>query len=311
MSSNPTRYLPELEACESRLAMSSATVANAFAVAHGVVKAPHTTAEVSVPVSPRNLGHRHSIVVGTTVAPSPGSRLIPTVTAARNANGKPAPVHQGMPYIPGVHAAAQAYVRTGQPGALTTGVTGRQGTTGSFQLAATLPGDINGDGQVTLADLQAFPRYYLAKRGDPSYNPAADADHNGFIGHGDARLLLRNLTPLSPKVPISIQLSLAPGDQVKGPTTQNSGGVTNKEKVTILGHTTPGSIIFADSGNGDYTFTGEALATDARGNFSIEVTNKEGLNNFEFLAIDPYGQQTIRAFPIFWTAFAAPGSKLK
>lgn len=311
MSSNTRSYRPELEACEPRRAMSAGAVSNTLAIVHGVVPAPRTTAEVSFPVSGRNLNQRHSIVVGTTVQPGAGSPLIPTVTQARGPSGQRLRVHSGMPFVPGVHDAAQAYVRTGQPGPLTTGVTGRQGTTGTFQLAATLPGDINGDGQVTLADLQAFTRSYLTTSGDALYNPAADADHNGFIGHGDARLLLRNLTPLTPKVPLSIQLTLAPGDQAKAPHSQNSGGVTHKEKVTILGHTTPGSIVFADSGLGDYTFTGSALATDTNGNFSIKVTNKEGLNNFNFLAIDPYGQQVIRAFPIFWIDFAAPGSKLK
>jgi hypothetical protein len=310
-SSNRTRYRPELEACEARLALSTTVIANPLAVVNGTVKVPGSTAEVSFPVTPRNLNHRHSVVIGTTVAPGAGSGLFPAVKHARGPAGQRLPLHQGMPFIPGFHGTAQAYVRTPQPGPLTTGVTGRQGTTGNFQLAATLPGDINGDGQVTIADLQLFAKSYLTTRGDALYNPAADADHNGFVGHGDARLLLRNETPLTPKIPLSIQMGLAPGDEQQGPKSMTSGGVTRKEKVTIIGHTTPGSIVFADSGLGDYTFTGQALVPDTRGLFRIQVTNKEGLNNYNFLAIDPYGQQTIRDFPIFWSSFAAPGSKLK
>ena len=81
--------------------------------------------------------------------------------------------------------------------------------------------------------------------------------------------------------------------------------------MTILGRTTPGSLVFSDSGLGDYTFTGTVLPTDAHGNFSINVQNREGVNNYDFLVIDPYGQQKIQAFPIFWVAFAARGSTLK
>ncbi len=83
---------------------------------------------------------------------------------------------------------------------------------------------------------------------------------------------------------------------------ENSGGITRLLHVTVVGRTTPGSIIFADSGLGDYTFTGRALATDERGNFSIDfdLDPRDKLKNTEYLVIDPYGQQTIRAFPILY-----------
>jgi hypothetical protein len=204
-----------------------------------------------------------------------------------------------------------ALVDDSTPGRLTVEVSGRKGSTGGFTLQATLPGDVNGNGQVMLGDLNAFQKSFNTSFGSALYNPAVDANQNGFIGHGDGKLLVRNLTPLTPKVPLNIDLVLAPGDQAKGPNPKNSGGITNKHVVTILGHTTPGSIVFADSGLGDYKFNGAAIATDSSGNFSQTVTLTGGVNNFEYLAIDPYGQQTIRAFPVFWKAFAAPGSPLK
>ena len=58
--------------------------------------------------------------------------------------------------------------------------------------------------------------------------------------------------------------------------------------------------MFTDSSFGDYTFNGAAIATDARGNFSYKVKNTSGINTYEFLAIDPFGQQTIRAYPIYY-----------
>ena len=194
---------------------------------------------------------------------------------------------------------------------MTTAVTGRRGTAGPFQLREYLPGDVTGTGQVTLADLKAFSSHYLTTTNDALYSPLADANQNGQVGIVDARFLERNLKPLGPKVPMFINFTLAPGDAVVGHHSSISGGATRKEEVTILGRTVPGSIVFADSGLGDYTFVGPALPTDAHGNFSITVKNREGVNQYDFLAIDPYGQQIIRDFPIFWVAFAAKGSTLK
>lgn len=307
MSSHPTRYRPNVERSEPRVLLSAV---KPLAVVNGSVPTSGATAQVSFPVSRTNIGQRHSIVLGATVQPSASSTLAPKVAGATGPSGERLPVHQGIPSVPGTHGPTQAYIRTGEAGKVTTGVTGRKGTTGSFELTAALPGDVNGDGQVNISDLQAFAKAYLTVKGDALYNPAADANHNGFIGHGDARIILRNETPLTPKIPLKIELSLAPGDQIQGPHSINSGGVTNKQTVTIVGHTTPGSIIFADSGNGDYTFTGKAIVPDANGNFTFSATNTQGINNFEFLAIDPFGQQTIQDYPVFWEAFAAPHSKI-
>ncbi len=190
-------------------------------------------------------------------------------------------------------------------------MTGREGTTGAFQLNATLPGDLDGDGQVTQADQRAFVKTYRSRFGEANYAASADANQNGQIGHGDARFLLRNLKPLTPKVPLSVFLALAPEDAAKGPTPKTSGGKTHHRDVTILGHTTPGTFIFGDSGLGDFSFQGEVTVADAQGNFAIKVRNREGLTNYNFLAIDPYGQQVTRVYPVYWLDFAAPGSKLK
>ena len=81
--------------------------------------------------------------------------------------------------------------------------------------------------------------------------------------------------------------------------------------VTILGHTTPGSLVITDNntsrlpgGTQAYKFTGPAYATDANGFFSITTTNTQGLNNNDFLILDPFGHQMIIDFPIFWIPYA-------
>src|SRR5438445_407833 len=69
-------------------------------------------------------------------------------------------------------------------GPFTVGATGRHATTGPYLLS-----DVNGDGRVNLTDEQLFVQAYDSKLGDKNYNPAADLNHNGQVGQGDARLL--------------------------------------------------------------------------------------------------------------------------
>jgi len=300
-----------MDACEARLVLSAVAPANTLADVAGTVDAPNTVANVTVPVTTRNLNHRHSIILATSVAPSSGSSLIPRLANARGASGESLPLRQGVPAVPGRHPASQAYIRTGQAGELINQVTGRRGSVGGFQLRATLPGDLDGDGQVTGADQKRFQSAYRSTSRNANYLPSADANQNGQIGHGDAKFLLRNLKPLTPKVPLSLFLTLAPEDAAKGPTSQNSGGSTHHKIVTVLGRTTPGSFVFRDNGLGDYSFDGDVIAADDQGNFSVKVINQEGLTTVNFLVIDPYGQQLTRAYPILWINYAATGSKLK
>jgi hypothetical protein len=293
-----------VDVLEGRVVPSSSSnstlPADTLAVVQGTVSAPGGVAQVSVPITSANINGRIPIVIGTATSPTAGSGINPRVISARGPDGQALQVQGGAAFVAARHNEATAFVQDGTPGTLTLSVTGAGNTSGSFQVRVYLPGDINGDGQVTLADLQAFPRYFKTRQGDALYNPAADANLNGQIGQEDARALVRNLKPLTPKGPLKVRLTLDPKDAVRGHVPSNSGGHTYQQTVTILGRTTPGSIVFSDSSFGDYTFSGSAIATDARGNFSVQATNKDGINNNDFLVIDPYGQQKVMDFPIYY-----------
>ena len=122
---------------------------------------------------------------------------------------------------------------------------------------------------------------------------------------------MHNMTPLTPVLPLQATINLQPSDQAPLPTSQNSGGETYKEDVVIIGHTTPGSLVITDSSAKDYSFTGTAYPTDANGFFRIPSTNSAGLNNNDFLILNPFGRQLIQDLPVFWIPFAVSGSKLK
>ena len=294
------RHLPDLDVLEQRQLLSATVPANTLDVVQGNVASPGAIAEVSVPVTAYNINGRIPIVLGTATSPTAGSTLLPQVVAAIGPNGKRLALQPGAPYNAQTHNEATAFFQDGTPGTVTLEVTGAQGTTGSFQLREYLPGDILGTGQVTYADLAAFPKYFRTQAGDANYNPAADANLNGQIGQNDARALVRNLNPGVRRTPLQINLFLTPREAVKGHVPSNSGGHTYYQTVTIKGRTTPGSIVFFDSSFGDYQFNGGAAATNAQGDFSVTAKNTQGINNNDFLVISPFGQQKVQDYPIYY-----------
>jgi hypothetical protein len=271
--------------------------------ATGDVPAPKAINQVTLPVGADHFQARRTTVFGVTATPTPPATLDPAPVSAAGKAGEPLPFHPGAPYLPGRNPGARGYLQDGNPGPFAVGVTGRHATTGPFLLGADLPGDVNGDGKVDMQDEQAAAAAYNTKVGDKNYNPNADFNHNGQVGQEDLRLLLRNLAPLTPIHPLKVDLTLAPQDQARGHHPNTSGGVTHNRQVTILGRTTPESFVIADGGQGNFSFTGTAYVADAQGNFSVPVTLSNGITTFTFLAIDPFGQQRVRAFPIYWMDF--------
>ena len=157
----------------------------------------------------------------------------------------------------------------------------------------------------TIATLEAFTQHYPSRLGNANYDPAFDLNHNNQIGQTDGKLLLHSLPPVSLPIPLELRVSLAPADQARGPVPQNSGGVTHLRQVTVLGHTTPGALIFTGTGALDMRLHGPAYVADAKGNFQVPLTMKDGINQCDLLVVDAYGHQQLRAYPIYWLGFAA------
>lgn len=158
--------------------------------------------------------------------------------------------------------------------------------------------------QGTVAVLQAFTRAYLSRAGEPRYDPAFDLNHNGQIGQVDGRLLLHALPPVGPNIPLNLTVTLAPEDQAGGSLPKNSGGITHHKNPTVVGHTTPGSLIFIGTGTVDLKLRGPAYVADANGNYAFKMNLTDGINQLDLLAVDPFGHQRLRAFPIYWLDFA-------
>jgi hypothetical protein len=69
---------------------------------------------------------------------------------------------------------------------------GRNERGGRYPVTVTIAGDIDGDGDVDLADLATMLAAYDTCDGDPGYNPDADLDDSGCIDLADLATLLAN-----------------------------------------------------------------------------------------------------------------------
>ncbi len=163
----------------------------------------------------------------------------------------------------------------------------------------------------TPADLQAYAQAYLSVAGEPDFTPQYDFNGTGFIGQPDATPILRGLASITPDIPLTLSLKLAPGEQVQGHHPANSGGVTRLGTVTVIGKTTPNSIVFIDGPTssiyqqptGNFKFQGGALATNSQGYFDYtfnlpKVSRGGSIQGINFLIRTPFNQQLIRSFPI-------------
>jgi hypothetical protein len=314
------RSRPRLEALEARLPLSISPSANTFGlhppanaldVSLGNLARPGTFATTSVTLQAKNITPRkQSTTFAIFVQPTTGSGLDPRIVAVKE-DGRALPVQLGRPYRPQEAGQAKdqavAFFKASHAGSVSILVAGQNQTTGSYTVMTTLPGDINGDGQVTVADLAPFAKAYGSSPGQPDYNPAADANLSGLVNLFDARAMEYNMTPLTPNVPLYATINLQPSDQVDYPASKNLGGATLKGKVVIDGYTMPGSII-VEPKIGNISFSYKAIATNSKGFFSVGADNSQGVNTTNFLIIDPYGRQLLRTYPVLWIPFAKPHS---
>ncbi len=210
MNRRDCRQRIAVEALEARLALSSTTPANAIGTSTAIVSQPRAISETTVEVASKNITtQKNGTIFGVFVQPTAGSQLQPKIVAVIGSNGKPLPLQDGRPFRPGVSDEAVVFFKDGSLGAVTIEVTGAGQSTGSYQVQTTLVGDVNGDGTVNFADLQAFAPTYGSQQGNSNYNLAADFNQNGVINLYDAKALLHNMAPLTPRLPLATRLTLA------------------------------------------------------------------------------------------------------
>lgn len=324
MTSHSRRHRPRFDALEVRLALSlppgSPTYgltppANAIGLSLGDAANPHAVSATTVTVAPKNITPgKKSTEFGVFVQPNGDSGIVPQIVAVKE-GGKTLPLQHARDYLTSDAGQAVdqsvAFFEAKKPGTVTILVSGQGLSTGAYTVVTTLVGDVNGDGQVNLADEQAFAKTYGESAGDKDYKASADYNQNGVINLYDALALERNMPPLDRRYEGLVAIHLAPQDQIHFSGTTNSGGVTMKADITIEGYAEPGSLVLVDSKDGTYTFGSQALATNAKGFFSVPAQasgNTAGVITYNFKVVDPFGHQYIRSFPVVWVPFSMPNS---
>ncbi len=296
-----------LEPFEPRYALSSILPADTIGLSRGAVSATGITGSATVNIAPSYVAQgRSGTVIGLAVTPSAGSSLAIAGISAYGPSGAKLPVYSTPDSGTRSDGSTMTFVLDDTPGPVTIKVSGRDGTSGSFQVRVFLPGDVNGSGHVDLADLETLAHSYLSKVGTANYNPAADFVQSGVISQEDVKLLERNLSDPMPNVPLSLHLQLAPGEAIPHPRTYNSGAITLKKVVTVLGRTLPNSAVFVDGPLGYYKFNGPLLVANAQGKFSytLNLVNSPDLPStlfdpsLSFRVIAPDGRELVRNYPI-------------
>ncbi|MBO0699403.1 MAG: type VI secretion system tube protein Hcp [Zavarzinella sp.] len=180
-------------------------ILNPLALLPGEVTAPHQPDWVQLQVqtsSPRAL-------LTFEADPAAGSDLDPGRVKLFAGAG----AHAGSPGM--VHGPGYT-LRAASSGMFFARVAGAKGSTGAFDLAVGLAGDVNGDQQVDAQDLDAIRALFGTRSGQAGFDPAADVNHNGMIGPGDLALARRNLGVTATVGPLTADQFLFAGSDALG-----------------------------------------------------------------------------------------------
>ena len=210
---------PELERLEGRLQLSAAIPANSIGTSLGNVSGAwrgHGDFGHGGAQEPDAKANRRRFLAFSS-NPSRAARLRPEIVAVEGSNGQPLPLKQGRPYVAGRDSGqAAAFVKVSQPGPLTILVyrptpIHRELTRSTRRWWVTS----TATARSTQADLQPFAAAYETVPGDPNYNLAADFNQDGIVNQIDAKALMQNMPPLTPKVPLQLVMNLLPADQAQ------------------------------------------------------------------------------------------------
>jgi hypothetical protein len=235
-------------------------VASASTSALGTTTAKPTISAVSA-VKPT------TTATGTDTAATQSEVLTPlTLTRTTGSSAVLVPIAKGK--------AAQSFEAT---------ITGDSQTSGDFLVGYYLPGDADGDGVVSQADIKAITKALNSKAGDAAYSFDADANRDGKIDQQDLNIAKQNLG-VQTKIQASVTANLDPAS--------DSGAVdrvTEYQNVIFEGTDTPGAQLTFSEVNQKTPDAKTTVKPD--GTYSLTIPLAEGTDNFKVTSVDSFGQQ--------------------
>jgi hypothetical protein len=286
------RLCPEL--LEARTLMTGG-VGDTFALIPGTITAPGGSAVIPFTINPANFTlPKGKMTIGIEVVPTTGSSVTPLITAVKDSSGHL--VSQAFSSIYNPHlspgqvakgAATRAVLapvtmKDHQPTTYNVTVSGLNHTSGNFLVGFYLPGDADGDGVVTSADLQLIRASMNSRSGQSRYNFNADANRDGRIGRIDLAFAEENLGVSTTIAPV-ISASLDPATMM-----DLTNRITNSPTIHITGTGSAGApISFTNTTTGAPAVT---TTTDASGNYSVNIPLAPGANTITATTTDSFGQ---------------------
>jgi hypothetical protein len=289
------RLAPEI--LESRELLTGGA-GDTFAIIPGTIAKANEPAAIKFTIDPAHFVIPKGVfTLGVDVVAQSGSSLKPLISSVNGPNGAivPQTFHSVYaPHLPNSKVAggqATSAVLTPihldpghpkDPVTYTVKIKGESGTTGQFLLGFYLPGDAQGNGQVTQADVTAVKGALGVKAGNPKYSFDADVNRDGRIGRIDLSYTQQNLGVITNITPV-VSANLDPAS-----VTTMTDRVTTLKTVHFSGFATPGaSIKYQEVNNKSQPV---ATTADSKGNYSIQVPLGDGSNTFRVTTQDAFGQ---------------------
>ena len=286
---------PAAEGLESRIALTGGS-GDIFAVIPAQISTAGGSASIPFTLDPAHFTAPHgSVVLAVDVSAAAAAGPTPQVLSITDARGHKLPITHGTygaalsKQLGGKTETSAVLVtlpvaalRRGKSAKFTVTVGSTGQGTGTIDAGFFLPGDANGDGVVTKADIQAITAAQGAQFGDTKYAIDADANRDGKIDKTDLRIARQDL---GVKVTINPTLTGQPdaANAVDPKTLQ-----TSVQDFGFSGTASPGATITVTPINGKAAKVTTTAGADGAYHVSIHLT--PGLNSLSFTEADTFGQ---------------------
>ncbi len=256
---------------------------------------PSSTVQVTLDFTHFTPGARGRIILGVDVAADPNSSAKPMVASIQTANGRNMSVQHsrysktlvkaqslGNPISSAVTATLTTPKDGQAPVTYKVNVKGGTADAGAYLLGFYLPGDVDGDGEVTKADVSSIASKFGLTSTDDGYSFDADANRDGKIDAQDLRLAGQNIGAKTVISPVT-SVNLDPASD-----TGISDRITDQKVVKFTGAASPNATIVFTEAYGNSA--GATTTVGADGKYSIDVPLGSGSNTFKVTTSDSFGQ---------------------
>jgi hypothetical protein len=291
---------PSVEGLEPRLELTGG-LGSQFAEISGTIATPGGSVEIPFAINPALFARPNGrILLGIDVSPQSGSDALPRIVEVDNAQGAFVAPALHATYDPAVSRLLNGKTETSaslvslpaptghtaQMFAVRVADTGHAG--GAVRVGFYLPGDANGDGAVTPADLGAIRAAMGSHYGDPRYSVDLDTNRDGRVDAADLNLAWSNLGARTIVLP-GLAVGVDPSDPM-----DLTHRTTTAGQILIAGQATPGSVVAAVGESGHTTAVG--TVADATGHFRLSVPLTAGTNDPVVTDFDGFGQRATVGF---------------